>query len=83
MQTHRTTFDFDRETMTLLRNLAWDEGIPMRKVVGKAVAYYAAKKKAVMKKKKTVELGSYKLGGFRFNRADLYEEVLKHRVRGY
>jgi len=75
MPTHRTTIDFDQETMTLLRNLAWDEGIPMRKVVGRAVADYAARKKAVGKKKKTLMLGSYKLGNpnYKFRRADAYE----------
>lgn len=73
MQTHRTTIDFDRETMAILRNLAWDEGVPMRKVMSQAVADYAAKKKRVGKKKKTLDLGSYNLGEYKFNRADAYE----------
>ena len=61
--------------MTTLRNLAWDEGVPMRKVMSQAVADYAAKKKTVGKKKKALMLGSYKLGNpnYKFRRADAYE----------
>lgn len=45
-QTYRTTFEFDQATMATLRQLAFNERLPMTRVVKKAVADYSQKRQA-------------------------------------
>lgn len=73
MHTYRTTIDFDKDTMALLKGLAFEEKVPMKKIIYQALGDYVIKKKANIKKK-IAPLGRYSLGmKGKWKRAMAYE----------
>lgn len=83
-QTHRTTIDFDREMMMQLRQVAFDEGKPVRKVVHEAVKKHLQTKKS--KKKDSFEKIWAEMGRIsKHGRQDINmtEWIIKDRDRRY
>lgn len=82
--TYRTTFDFDQETMATLRQLAFNERLPMTRVVKKAVADYSQKKRAKSARNFDQLWREVRLLAKKYSRgANLTETLIKERDKRY